>query len=256
MMGGILLYAFAGALLGGIDSPGGAVLGGFMVGVLENVRRRLSSGTELKLTVALVLIVGVLVVRPSGLFGKVHVTRVTMSAIEPHHARPTPHRRRGRRAARRACALPFVVSNYRVFQLTLVLVYAIALLGLNMLTGYNGQISLGHGAFYAIGAYAAAILMDKCGVPYWATHAGRRRGLPRRRLPVRPAGAAARGPVPRARDLRARRRDAADAQVQAPRALDRRRAGHRHHQARCARSGCRSTPGPVALLLHAGRGWS
>jgi branched-chain amino acid transport system permease protein len=68
-----------------------------------------------------------------------------------------------------ACALPFVVSNYRVFQLTLALVYAIALLGLNMLTGYNGQISLGHGAFYAIGAYVAAILMDKFGVPYWLT---------------------------------------------------------------------------------------
>ena len=68
-----------------------------------------------------------------------------------------------------ACVLPFVLSNYRVFQFTLVLVYAIALLGLNMLTGYNGQISLGHGAFYAIGAYCAAILMDKWGVPFWAT---------------------------------------------------------------------------------------
>jgi branched-chain amino acid transport system permease protein len=68
-----------------------------------------------------------------------------------------------------ACVLPFVVSNYRTFQLTLVLVYAVALLGLNMLTGYNGQVSLGHGAFYAIGAYCAAILMDKAGMPYWAT---------------------------------------------------------------------------------------
>jgi branched-chain amino acid transport system permease protein len=48
-------------------------------------------------------------------------------------------------------------------------VYAIALMGLNVLTGYNGQISLGHGAFYAIGAYCAAILMDKAGLPYWAT---------------------------------------------------------------------------------------
>jgi branched-chain amino acid transport system permease protein len=68
-----------------------------------------------------------------------------------------------------ACALPFLVSNYRTFQLTLVLVYAIALLGLNILTGYNGQISLGHGAFYALGAYCAAILMDKLGAPYWIT---------------------------------------------------------------------------------------
>jgi branched-chain amino acid transport system permease protein len=68
-----------------------------------------------------------------------------------------------------ACALPFLVSNYRTFQFTLALVYSIALLGLNMLTGYNGQISLGHGAFYAIGAYTAAILMDQFGMPYWAT---------------------------------------------------------------------------------------
>jgi branched-chain amino acid transport system permease protein len=68
-----------------------------------------------------------------------------------------------------ALVLPFVVSSYRTFQLTLVMVYAIALLGLNILTGYNGQISLGHGAFYAIGAYCAAILMDRFGVPYWAT---------------------------------------------------------------------------------------
>ena len=67
------------------------------------------------------------------------------------------------------CALPFVVSSYRTFQFTLALIYAIVLLGLNILTGYNGQISLGHGAFYAIGAYVAAILMDRFGVPYWAT---------------------------------------------------------------------------------------
>ncbi len=75
MMAGILLYAFAAALLGGIDSPGGAVVGGFIVGVLENLVGAVL-GTDLKLTVALVLIVGVLVIRPSGLFGKVHVTRV------------------------------------------------------------------------------------------------------------------------------------------------------------------------------------
>ncbi len=68
-----------------------------------------------------------------------------------------------------AIVLPFLVSNYRVFQFNMVLVYTIVLLGLNMLTGYNGQISLGHGAFYAIGAYAAAILMDRFGWPYWAT---------------------------------------------------------------------------------------
>ncbi|MGE0724266.1 MAG: branched-chain amino acid ABC transporter permease [Alphaproteobacteria bacterium] len=68
-----------------------------------------------------------------------------------------------------ACLVPFAVTSYRTFQLTSALSYSIALLGLNILTGFNGQISLGHGAFYAIGAYVAAILMDRFGVPYWAT---------------------------------------------------------------------------------------
>jgi branched-chain amino acid transport system permease protein len=68
-----------------------------------------------------------------------------------------------------AAALPFAISNYHVFQLTLVMIYAIAVLGLNILTGYNGQISLGHGGFFAAGAYTAAILMHRYGVPYWAT---------------------------------------------------------------------------------------
>jgi branched-chain amino acid transport system permease protein len=76
MMGGILLYAFAAALVGGVDSPGGAVFGGFLVGVLENVLGAFVIGNELKLAVALVLIIGVLVVKPTGFFGKVHVTRV------------------------------------------------------------------------------------------------------------------------------------------------------------------------------------
>jgi branched-chain amino acid transport system permease protein len=76
MMLGILLYAFAGALLGGIDNPMGAVVGGFAVGVLENLAGAYVVGTELKLTVALAIIIGVLVVKPSGLFGRVVLSRV------------------------------------------------------------------------------------------------------------------------------------------------------------------------------------
>jgi branched-chain amino acid transport system permease protein len=75
MMGGILLYAFAAALLGGIDSPLGAVLGGLAVGVLENLLGAYVIGSELKLPMALALIVGVLLVRPSGLLGSRPVTR-------------------------------------------------------------------------------------------------------------------------------------------------------------------------------------
>jgi branched-chain amino acid transport system permease protein len=76
MMAGVLLYAFAAALLGGIDNPFGAVFGGFFVGVLENLLGAYVIGQELKLTVALVVIVAVLVVKPAGLFGRAMVRRV------------------------------------------------------------------------------------------------------------------------------------------------------------------------------------
>src|SRR5437899_7654445 len=68
-----------------------------------------------------------------------------------------------------AALLPFVLSNFRLFQFTQVFIYAIALLGLNILTGYNGQISLGHGAFYALGAYTSGIMMDRWNAPFLTT---------------------------------------------------------------------------------------
>ncbi len=65
-----------------------------------------------------------------------------------------------------AAALPLLVHSFVTFQLTQVMIYALAILGLNLLTGYNGQFSLGHSAFYGIGAYTAAILMHRWGVDY------------------------------------------------------------------------------------------
>lgn len=65
-----------------------------------------------------------------------------------------------------ALALPFLVKNFVVFQFTMALIYAIAILGLNLLTGFNGQFSLGHSTFFAIGAYTVAILMETGGVSY------------------------------------------------------------------------------------------
>lgn len=64
---------------------------------------------------------------------------------------------------------PMLASSYQLFQLTLATIFAIAILGLNIVTGFNGQISLGHGAFYAVGAYTTAILMSQFDLPYWAT---------------------------------------------------------------------------------------
>src|SRR5246500_4322244 len=64
---------------------------------------------------------------------------------------------------------PDLVSDYRLFLVSNMMIAAIAVLGLTLLTGFNGQISLGHGAFYAVGAYTAAILMDQLDLPYYAT---------------------------------------------------------------------------------------
>ncbi|MDR3530241.1 MAG: branched-chain amino acid ABC transporter permease [Rhodopila sp.] len=76
MMTGILVYGFAGALVGGIGNPMGAVAGGFIVGVLENLVGSYVIGNELKLTFALIIVIGVLLLKPAGLFGRVIVKRV------------------------------------------------------------------------------------------------------------------------------------------------------------------------------------
>jgi branched-chain amino acid transport system permease protein len=68
-----------------------------------------------------------------------------------------------------AVAIPFFFGPYRVSQFTLVLIYAIAVLGLNLLVGYSGQISLGHGAFFCLGAYTGAILLDRTSIPHLLT---------------------------------------------------------------------------------------
>src|SRR4030095_11352107 len=64
--------------------------------------------------------------------------------------------------------LPDLVSDYRLFLVSTMMIAGIAVLGLNLLTGFNGQISLGHGAFYAVGAYTAVVLMDHLTLPSWA----------------------------------------------------------------------------------------
>jgi branched-chain amino acid transport system permease protein len=66
-----------------------------------------------------------------------------------------------------AIALMFLLSDYQLHKATQILVYTVAILSVNFLSGYNGQVSLGHGAFLAIGAYATAILVVKLGIPIW-----------------------------------------------------------------------------------------
>ncbi|HVC56189.1 MAG TPA: branched-chain amino acid ABC transporter permease [Stellaceae bacterium] len=68
-----------------------------------------------------------------------------------------------------AVVLPFYFHGFVVFQLTQVMIYGLAILGLNLLTGFSGQFSVGHGAFYGLGAYVTAILMQRYGIAYYWT---------------------------------------------------------------------------------------
>jgi hypothetical protein len=123
-----------------------------------------------------------------------------------------------------AILLPFAVKNFYVFQLTLAMVYAIAILGLNLLTGFNGQFSLGHSAFFAIGAYTAAIMIEHFGIAYYWT------------LPVAGVVCLISGylfGLPASR-LEGIYLALATFSLAIARRLDRGGTRHRHHQARCA----------------------
>ena len=104
---------------------------------------------------------------------------------------------------------PLFVKNFIIFQMTMVLIYGLAILALNILTGGSGQFSLGQSAFYAIGAYTTAVLMEHGNVNYALTLPIAGAGVVCRGLPVRPAGVAAVRHLPCACDLRARHRHAA-----------------------------------------------
>jgi hypothetical protein len=122
---GILLYGFAGALLGGIDNPWGTALGGFIVSILENIAGAYVVGTELKLTVALVIIVGVLVQARRPLRSNPGRASVMMATLNKTPVKPAAHavqwppmwRYVGITAILAiAGILPFAVSGYRLSQ--------------------------------------------------------------------------------------------------------------------------------------------
>lgn len=172
-MGALLgLKGFTAAVIGGIGAPYGAVAGGLLLGVLESlVVGTISSGY--KDAVAFVLLIGVLLLRPGGLFGA--APAAAAEDVQSASAELTG-RRAGRGAAlRRALpllltaalvlALPLVVPATRLNLFVFIGINTILALGLVLLAGYAGQISLGHTAFYACGAYASAILTLKQGWP-------------------------------------------------------------------------------------------
>ena len=209
LMQAVLIYAFAAAVLGGIDSPFGAVVGGLLLGVGLNLIETYVDfvGADLKLPVALLIILVVLLVRPGRHLREARrearVSRRTLINVGAFLA-----------AVVVIFVLPSFISSFRAQWWAYVAIYLIALVGLQLLTGITGLISLGHGAFMLVGGYVTAILISDQDPPLelfghqftgdmrdlWTIpHGGARRRA--RRIPLWLPGASADGPLPRARDL-------------------------------------------------------
>ncbi|MBD0416881.1 ABC transporter permease [Oryzicola mucosus] len=170
MMAVLLLKAFTAAVLGGFTSYPGVVLGGLTLGVLENLVAGYVS-TELKDTFSFVLLIAVLCIRPEGMLGK-PIRMLGKKATEEHT--PFDSSARGLSRARKllllaaAVAFPLLFhgNTYILYFACLVGIYMIVAIGLDFLIGYTGQISLGHAALFAIGAYSSALLTLDFGLPF------------------------------------------------------------------------------------------
>ena len=183
MMLGVLLYGFAGAVLGGLTSPGGAVLGG-LGRHHRKPRRRFHSLCRTRAEAdhragadrSRSDVPAERHLRAPG--GQPGMTTVPKNPAAVAADAPAAARLAWRPAARHwviaaaiviALAILLAAKSFVVFQLTEVMIYGLAILGLNLLTGFNGQFSLGHSAFYGLGAYTAAILMHNYEVNYLLT---------------------------------------------------------------------------------------
>ena len=242
-MAGVLVYSFAGAALGGFDSPLGAVVGGWIIGVTEALAGTYIDviGSDLKVLVPLGVIFVVLLVRPvravrlAGGEQGMSLVRVTAGS----RAHVALRAGTALLVAIVVIAIPFNSNPSVNGNLTLVMSYAVAAMGLGLLVGYAGQISLGQGAFFAIGAYAAASMLAKTGLPYLLAVAAGRRGHVPDRACVRDPGDAAARALPGAGHARPRGRGRAG--DQAGRADHRWRLRPRRCRSRRCRAGSRST---------------
>ncbi|WP_232077640.1 ABC transporter permease [Variovorax sp. PBL-E5] len=171
MMSVLLLKAFTAAVLGGFTSYPGVVIGGLVLGILENLVAGYVS-TDLKDTFSFVLLLAVLCVRPEGILGK-RVRMLGRKSSDDHS--PFDSSSTGLSTARKAALVTLAIAFPLVFQdnsyvlyfACLVGIYMVVAIGLDFLIGYTGQISLGHAALFAIGAYSSALLTIRLGLPFW-----------------------------------------------------------------------------------------
>ncbi|HEY2791079.1 MAG TPA: ABC transporter permease, partial [Micromonosporaceae bacterium] len=169
-----MLSAFTAAVLGGFNRIRGLIVGALVFGVGLNLLESYLS-TRLTNTYMFVVIALVLLIRPSGVFGgrEREVTEVASAQAAPAPARELPVARRASTIRGAGWVLvgvafvvcPYVLAEPHVYLLALALSTFIAVAGLNVITGYTGQVSVGHSGFLAVGAYAAAVAGSHASVP-------------------------------------------------------------------------------------------
>lgn len=166
-----MIKAFAASVLGGMEQVTGAIVRGLILGVVEALTSVYLSSAW-RDAIAFLLIVVALVAWPTGLLGKRGLEKIerTNLAVLPLPAVPPFDLRRPGLpiAVAIAAAMPFLLSDaYLLRVLTIMVMSALIALSLNLVAGFAGIISLGHAAFYGVGAYASAILATRHGVPPW-----------------------------------------------------------------------------------------
>ena len=178
-----ILNTFAAVVLGGFTSLGGVLAGGVAFGIIINLISTYVT-TGLIKTTTFVVILLVLMLRPNGLFGKPELTvgepplrDFTKSSIVGQRGESQSENRSSliRWSTYAAIlvllvAMPFLLpaNSYQVYRLASAVASFLAILGLNVLSGHSGQLSLGHSSFMAVGAYVAACAMSFWGWPLWA----------------------------------------------------------------------------------------
>jgi branched-chain amino acid transport system permease protein len=161
-------------IVGGVGSPIGAVVGGLTLGMVEALGAGLIS-SAFKDVIAFVIMFMVLFFRPGGIFAERAFTPGVGSRVSPQEIIGTASRNRlglGVLVAVVAALPLFVRSPYYLSIVIFIGFYTILTVGLSLLTGYAGQISLGHAGFYAIGAYSSALLTTKLGLSPWLSLVG------------------------------------------------------------------------------------
>jgi branched-chain amino acid transport system permease protein len=172
------ISGFSAVAIGGLGSLVGAVAGGVLLGVAEQVAAGYISSLFAN-SIALGLLILTLLVRPNGLFSGKRARREDVR--DEHRVYHAIVRLRGRGglifgvlAVAAALALPWLVQDALMNSLVITGILFIGVLGLDVLMGYTGQVSLGQGGFMAIGGYTAAILATNHG---WAPLAGMLAGV-------------------------------------------------------------------------------